>query len=74
MEQRSERAGRAGVRVAVNSLAVDPMQPHIFATGGSDPLGKLTGHRVKAWWDMLQQGKGIGSVWLQSPPPTVQSV
>jgi hypothetical protein len=40
VEQRSERVGRAGVRVAVNSVAVDPMQPHIFAPGGSDPLGE----------------------------------
>lgn len=41
VEQRSERTGRSGTRVAVNSVVVDPMRPHIFATGGSDPLGEL---------------------------------
>jgi hypothetical protein len=40
VEQRSERVGRSGVRVAVNSVAVDPTRPHVFATGGSDPLGE----------------------------------
>ncbi len=26
-------------KVGVNSLAVDPQRPHLFVTGGTDPLG-----------------------------------
>ena len=35
--------GRAGTRVGINSVACDPMRPHLFATGGSDPLGEARG-------------------------------
>ena len=40
VEQKSERVGRAGTRVGINSVACDPMRPYLFATGGSDPLGE----------------------------------
>lgn len=26
-------------KVGINSLAIDPLRPHLFLTGGSDPLG-----------------------------------
>ena len=26
--------------MGINSLAVDPMRPHLFVTGSNDPLGK----------------------------------
>lgn len=28
------------MRIGVNCMGVDPLQPHIFATGGTDPLGE----------------------------------
>jgi len=42
VDQRSEVPSRAG-RLLVNSIAVDPMQPNYFATGGTDPLSECAG-------------------------------
>lgn len=38
-DQRRERNGNMRGKVGVNSLAVDPQRPHLFVTGGTDPLG-----------------------------------
>ena len=38
-DQRQERTGCAKTKVGVNSIAVMPLNPHIFVTGGSDALG-----------------------------------
>ncbi|GAX80027.1 hypothetical protein CEUSTIGMA_g7466.t1 [Chlamydomonas eustigma] len=62
VEQRSERSGRSGLRVAVNSVAVDPLQPHIFATGGSDPLVRVYDMR------MLQKVGGMGTSRVSQTP------
>jgi hypothetical protein len=43
-DQRQERVGSSKVKVGVNSIAVMPLNPHLFATGGSDVLGELTQH------------------------------
>ena len=39
-DQRQELLGRMKSRVGITSLAVDPLQPHLFLTGGSDALGE----------------------------------
>lgn len=44
VEQRNELHGVARVRVAITSLAVDPNQPHMFATAGSDVFGESVLH------------------------------
>ena len=33
--------GRAKSKVGVSSIAVDPLRPHLFITGGGDALGAL---------------------------------
>lgn len=38
-DQKYERTARGRAKVSVNAVAVDPMRPHLFATGSSDPLG-----------------------------------
>lgn len=41
-DQRHERTMRGRAKVSVYTVAIDPMRPHIFATGSSDPLGMLS--------------------------------
>lgn len=41
-DQRHERTMRGRAKVCVNTVAVDPMRPHLFVTGSSDPLGMLS--------------------------------
>ena len=41
-DQRHERTMRGRAKVSVNTVAIDPMRPHLFATGSSDPLGMLS--------------------------------
>lgn len=41
-DQRHERTLRGRAKVSVNTVAIDPMRPHLFATGSSDPLGMLS--------------------------------
>ena len=43
-DQRHERSPRGRAKVSINAMAVDPMRPHLFVTGGSDPLGKSCTH------------------------------
>lgn len=38
-DQRRERNGNMRGKVGINSLAIDPQRPHLFVTGGTDPLG-----------------------------------
>lgn len=52
VRQRPERgpvigSGGAAVGVAVKAMAVDPVRPWLFATGGGDPLGEA-GSRCSA--------------------------
>ncbi|PNH07294.1 WD and tetratricopeptide repeats protein 1 [Tetrabaena socialis] len=46
VEQRCERAGRSSLRISINSLAVSPLEPHLFATGGGDPFARLYDMRM----------------------------
>ena len=39
-DQRRERTLRGTAKVSINAVAIDPMRPHLFATGSSDPLGE----------------------------------
>lgn len=55
VEQRCERAGRSSLRISINSLAVSPLAPHTFVTGGSDPFARLYDMR------MLRGGSGGGA-------------
>ncbi|KXZ53658.1 hypothetical protein GPECTOR_6g575 [Gonium pectorale] len=41
VEQRCERAGRSSLRIGINALALSPLAPHLFATGGGDPFARL---------------------------------
>ena len=41
-DQRHERTLRGRAKVSINTVAIDPMRPHLFATGSSDPLGMST--------------------------------
>lgn len=34
-------------KVTINSLAIDPLRPHLFLTGGSDPLGTCAGTQMR---------------------------
>ncbi len=43
-DQRPERTPRGRAKVSINAVAVDPMRPHLFVTGSSDPLGELGLH------------------------------
>ena len=41
-DQRQEKTGVVKTRVPINTLAVCPLHPHLFATGGGDAIGALT--------------------------------
>ena len=41
-DQRQEKTGVVKTRVPINTLAVCPVHPHLFATGGGDAIGALT--------------------------------
>ena len=42
-DQRQEKTGVVKTRVPINTLAVCPLHPHLFATGGGDAIGELLG-------------------------------
>ena len=42
-DQRQEKTGVVKTRIPINTLAVCPLHPHLFATGGGDAIGALTG-------------------------------
>ncbi|KAL3147614.1 hypothetical protein ABBQ38_014665 [Trebouxia sp. C0009 RCD-2024] len=54
-DQRHERTLRGRGKVSINTVAVDPMRPHLFATGSSDPLVRLYDRRVSG-----QRGNATG--------------
>ena len=41
-DQRQEKTGLVKARVPINSVAVCPLHPHLFATGGGDAIGEYT--------------------------------
>ncbi|KAK9842230.1 hypothetical protein WJX81_001681 [Elliptochloris bilobata] len=45
-DQRRERTGQMRGKVGVSSMVVDPQRPHLFITGGSDPLVRLYDRRM----------------------------
>lgn len=47
-DQRQEKTGVVKTRVPINTLAVCPLHPHLFATGGGDAIGALTGPSTQA--------------------------
>ena len=47
-DQRQEKTGVVKTRVPINTLAVCPLHPHLFATGGGDAIGALTGPSTHA--------------------------
>ena len=38
-DQRQEKTGVVKTRVPINSIALCPLHPHLFATGGGDAIG-----------------------------------
>ena len=40
-DQRGEKTGLVKSRVPINSIALCPLHPHLFATGGGDAIGVL---------------------------------
>ena len=53
-DQRQEKTGLAKTRVPINSIALCPLHPHLFATGGGDAIGALLrscicDHGLIAW-------------------------
>lgn len=53
-DQRHERTLRGRAKVSVNTVAIDPMRPHLFATGSSDPLGMLSHGQTHNPWPVYQ--------------------
>ena len=41
-DQKFERTSRGRAKVGINAVAVDSMRPHLFVTGGSDPMGEVS--------------------------------
>lgn len=66
VEQKLDRVGRAGVSVSIHSLALDPLNPHLFITGGSDPLVRLFDLRMMHGRGERAVGLGFrsGSSWV----------
>jgi hypothetical protein len=46
VEQCCERAGRSSLRISIDALAVSPAAPHLFVTGGGDPIARLYDMRM----------------------------
>lgn len=60
-DQRHERTLRGRAKLSVNTVAIDPMRPHLFATGSSDPLGMLSlgrTHHIRGLHTKAHQGQG----------------
>jgi len=65
VEQRAENAGgRSQSTVGINSLAVDPLRPHFFATGGLDPIVRLFDRRMIRSPDLSSSSRPHRTPWV----------
>ena len=61
-----DRASGMRQKVGINSLAVDPMRPHLFITGSSDPVGETWSVHLPcgaAWRSADAQSKSVIPAW-----------
>ncbi|KAK9829156.1 hypothetical protein WJX72_004226 [[Myrmecia] bisecta] len=70
-DQRQERHARNNrAKVGVNSLSIDPMRPHLFITGGSDPLVRLFDQRMISVADPTERSSSRRPQWISCYVPT----
>mmetsp|Transcript_15643 Transcript_15643/g.37167 ORF Transcript_15643/g.37167 Transcript_15643/m.37167 type:complete len:783 (-) Transcript_15643:198-2546(-) len=64
VEQRDEKIDSPRTSIGVSSLAVDPLRPHIFATGGPSSFVRLYDRRMLGPGAEMPQGAGSRPRWV----------